>query len=106
MNIPILILRKCLYGKHVRHNVLATKANLFRRKVTEDPLYLVCGLEVETTGHILYECPVTKAIWSMCGSKIQKYCIANEELVFIVEDLQRHVGMEDMELTGIVARNL
>jgi hypothetical protein len=39
----------------------------------------------------------------MCGSKIQKRCIVNEEFVFIVEDLQRHVDMEGTKLTGIMA---
>jgi hypothetical protein len=34
-------------------NALATKANLFRRKITEDPL---CGVQAETTGHILWGC--------------------------------------------------
>jgi hypothetical protein len=37
----------------------------------------------------------------MCGGKIQKHCIANEEFMFIVEELQRHVNMEDMELIGV-----
>jgi hypothetical protein len=42
----------------------------------------------------------------MCGSKIQKCCIANEKFLFIVEELQRHVDMVEMELIGVVARNL
>jgi hypothetical protein len=37
----------------------------------------------------------------MCGSKIQKHCIANEEFPFIVEGLQRHVDMDNMELIGV-----
>jgi hypothetical protein len=88
------------------HNALATKANLFRRKITDDPLCPLCGAEAETTGHVLWGCPTAKAIWSMCGSKIKKQCIANAESVFIVEEFQRYVDMEDMELIGVVARNL
>jgi len=42
----------------------------------------------------------------MCDSNIQNHCAANEEFVFIVEELQRHATTEDMELIGIMARNL
>jgi hypothetical protein len=38
----------------------------------------------------------------MYGSKIQKRCIANAEFVFIVEELQQYMDMEDMELMGVV----
>jgi len=37
----------------------------------------------------------------MCGSKSQKRCIANEEFLFIVEELQRHVDMDDMKQIGV-----
>jgi hypothetical protein len=61
---------------------------------------------VDTRGNILWGCLAANAILSMCSSKIQKRCIANENFVFIVEELQRYVDMEDMKLIGVVARNL
>lgn len=33
-------------------NILATKDNLFKKHITNDPLCPVCDLEVETIGHI------------------------------------------------------
>ena len=42
------------------HNALATKSNLYRRKITEDPLCPICGAEAETTGHTLWSYPATK----------------------------------------------
>jgi hypothetical protein len=36
------------------NNILPTKANLFNKKITSDPLRLICGLEVETVGHALW----------------------------------------------------
>jgi hypothetical protein len=88
------------------HNDLATKANIFRHKITEDHLCPLCEVGVEPTRHVLWRCPAVRVIWSMCGSNIQKHCTANEEFVFIVEELQRHVTAEDMELIRVVARNL
>jgi hypothetical protein len=34
-------------------NALTTKANLMKRKLVDDPLCPICGVVVETTGHIL-----------------------------------------------------
>jgi len=38
-------------------NGLPTQANLIKRKVVDDPLCPICGVVVETTGHILWSCP-------------------------------------------------
>jgi hypothetical protein len=64
---------RCLRG-WLRYNIaLLIKANLVRRKITEDPLYpLMRGIEAEATGHVLWGCPATKDAWNICGSKIQK----------------------------------
>ena len=35
------------------NNILATKENLYKQKIAGDDLCLICGLESETTGHIL-----------------------------------------------------
>ena len=37
-------------------NILPTKDNLYRRKITEDPLCVVCGCELESGGHIFWDC--------------------------------------------------
>jgi hypothetical protein len=55
MNVPnvlkVFMWREC-------NNVLPTKVNLMKRKIVEDPLCPICGLEGETTGHILWGCQV------------------------------------------------
>jgi hypothetical protein len=70
-------------------NALATKANLFRRKITEDPLCPMCGVQAETTGHILWGCSAAKAIWSVCNSKIHKRSSEHEDFLDIFSDLFR-----------------
>lgn len=47
---------------HACNNALATKANLFHRRITEDPLCLLCVVHAETTGHVLWGCLAAKAI--------------------------------------------
>ena len=34
-------------------NILPTKDNLVKRKIIQDPLYPICGLEPETSFHIM-----------------------------------------------------
>lgn len=40
--------------------------NLFHRKVLEDPLCEVCGLEPKTVLHALCQCPKAKEVWNHC----------------------------------------
>jgi transcription elongation factor Elf1 len=47
------------------NNVLPTKANLLRRKIVENLLCHICGLEAETMGHILWSYPEARDAWSM-----------------------------------------
>jgi hypothetical protein len=88
------------------HNALAIKANLFRRKITEDPLYPNCEVESKTTGHVPWSCPVAQIIWSMCGSKIQKRSIVYEDFVIIVEELCCYMDKEEIEFMAVVAQRI
>ena len=45
--------------------ILPTKANLFHKKVLVDPLCSICGQVVETTAHILWECPLAHNVWAL-----------------------------------------
>ena len=38
-------------------DILPTRENLMRRKIVEDPLCPICGVEPETPYHILWACP-------------------------------------------------
>ena len=81
------------------HNALAIKANLFRRKIIEDPLCPNCGVKSKTLGHVLWSCPTAQIIWSMCGSKIQKGSIVHEELC-------RYLDKEEIEFMVVVAQSI
>jgi hypothetical protein len=88
------------------HNDLATKANLFHRKITQDPIWPNCGVEYESTRHVLWSCPATQIVWSMCGSKIQKRSIMHEDFVVIVDELYCYLDKEEMEIMAVVAQSI
>jgi hypothetical protein len=46
------------------HDILPTRDNLLGRKIVKDSMCPICGLEVETTLHILWECPLAMDV---CG---------------------------------------
>lgn len=90
----------------VCQNALATKANLFRWKISEDPLYPIYGVTPETSGHVLWSCPAASAVWGLCSSKIQKRSSYHEDFLLIMEDLFCFLDQEDMELVAAVAQLL
>jgi hypothetical protein len=69
MNVPHVV-KGFLWS--VCQNSLATKANLFSRKIMEGPLCPLCEVEAETKRDILWGRPAARVIWSMCDTKIQK----------------------------------
>jgi hypothetical protein len=54
------------------NNVLPTKENLFKRKITDDPLCPVCLMEVETIGHALWSCTTACNVWMEMSAKTHK----------------------------------
>lgn len=47
----------------VCHDRLLGNANRFKRKLTDDPKCFVCGDSVESTLHILRDCPAARSVW-------------------------------------------
>lgn len=48
----------------VIHDRLKTKAEVIRRHILMDNSYERCGIEVETTLHVLRDCLVAKRVWN------------------------------------------
>jgi hypothetical protein len=72
----------------------------------DDPFYPICGVVVETTGHILWSCLSTRDAWSICGKRLQKTSVENEEFIHIVEELLDKLDDEEFSILALVARNL
>ena len=54
------------------HDILPTRENLRKRKIVEDPLCPICGLEPETTCHVLWECPAARDVWGLVAKNFRR----------------------------------
>lgn len=52
----------------VAHNSISTAENLHKRKMVADSTCQLCGEHQETTNHLIFQCRVSKEIWSMTPS--------------------------------------
>jgi hypothetical protein len=69
------------------HEILPTKYNLFKQKIVSDPLCPICGLENETSLHILWECSSARDVWSSCGKTLQTSTWAGPTFSHIVKEI-------------------
>lgn len=82
------------------NNILPTKENLFKRKITDDPLCPICWKKVETVGHVLWSCSNARDVWLECSTKIQK-CTSDEDAFLNI--LEKLLGrLEEMEIEKVV----
>jgi hypothetical protein len=58
---------------HACHEILPTRVNLHRRKIVDDALCPLCGIEEESVIHVLWQCPSAADVWSVWCKKLQKW---------------------------------
>ena len=81
-------------------NILPTKANLFRRKITPDNICEVRGNFEETTGHVLWHCYRGKEVWKEVGldtDKVMDKCPEFLDLVWYARNVKQW-SKEDIRL--------
>jgi hypothetical protein len=54
------------------NDLLPTRSNLCKKRVTDDGKCPVCLVEDETTCHVLWKCPATRDVWGGDASLFQK----------------------------------
>jgi hypothetical protein len=86
------------------HEILPTRANLYKRKIIDDPKCPMCGREEETTFHALWSCPAMD-VWGAGPRVFQKSCFLGPVFLQVVK---RFLTIGDMEescqFAGIVKR--
>jgi ribonuclease HI len=88
------------------NNILPTKERLFKRHISDDPLCPICGLETETTAHILWSCPSAKDVWLECNPRIHK-CTSDEmDFIYIMATLLEKLNEDQMQLVVTIARQI
>jgi hypothetical protein len=88
------------------NEILPTRGNLFKRKIVPDPLCPMCGLEPETSGHILWWCESARAVWSLSGGYLQKSVVISDSFLNIFEYLSNRLSTEMLELFVVIAYKL
>jgi ribonuclease HI len=85
------------------NDILPSREKLYHRKVVPDPLCQLCGVEVETSGHLLWQCKVVSAIWALAPRKIQKCVIPDGDFLSILQYISSRVDLTDLELVAVIA---
>jgi hypothetical protein len=88
------------------HDIVPTRLNLLKRKITEDSDCPICGLEAETTLHILWQCPSAMDVWSEGGRRIPKRKAESQSFLHVVEGIFKEGDSDVIQLLVGVARHL
>ena len=76
-----------------------------RRKIVNDPVCPICGLEVESVSHILWECPSSMDVWEAC-KPFQKMSITRQSFIQLFEEIVRTGRETDTRLFVVMARQI
>jgi hypothetical protein len=90
----------------VCHDILPTRDNLLRRKVVTDPSCPMCGLEVETPIHLLWNCPSAMDVWGASCKKLMKSTLKGPRFINVVEEVLQNGNEEETKLFVGLARKL
>ncbi len=74
-----------------------------KRNIVTDSSCPLCGREVEMTGHVLWDCDATRAVWTESSRAIQKCAIEADEFSNIFNYLSDRLNQEEIELAAIIA---
>lgn len=88
------------------NNILPTNENLFKRRITTDPLCPVCRLEVETAGHVPWSCPAARDVWLEGNVRLQKSCSDEDVFSNILQKLSERLMEEDFDLMACLAQQI
>ena len=87
-------------------NSLPTRTNLHRWKVQIESLCGVCCQEPETTGHILWECPLARNVWALDKGKTQKCSNEARDFFLLFGHKARALDSCELKRWAIPARSI
>jgi hypothetical protein len=85
---------------------LTTKANLLRRGVLQEAVCVLCNQEIESTRHVLWDCPAAQDVWCACDRIFQKSSFEGSGFREIWEALIMRCNQEELAFSAILARNI
>ena len=78
------------------NNILPTKENLYKRRITIDYLCPLCRNATETVGHIIWSCESSKDVWAECCHSLQKCSSDEEGFLKILEKLASKLSKDKL----------
>ncbi|XP_059436346.1 uncharacterized protein LOC132169309 [Corylus avellana] len=87
-------------------NILPTRENLYRRKISLDSLCPACGLFVESVGHILWSCQSARDVWLDGPRVLQKSTSDDGNFMEIVLKFMGKLDEENFLLFATIARQI
>jgi hypothetical protein len=89
------------------NEILPTRANLFKKKIVDNPLCPICGLEPETAVHILWTCNSARDVWCVSPRRLQKKGSMLFGTFFqLMEDILTYCDQEEIKMFVGIARRL
>ena len=80
--------------------------NLYRRKIIDDSLCSVCGIEEETVLHVLWTCPASVDVWCVGDKKVQKLSLNGMDFPQIVTTILGKCNTEEVQPFVGLARKI
>ncbi|XP_042984282.1 uncharacterized protein LOC122313374 [Carya illinoinensis] len=93
-------------SKKAINNCLPTKWNLYKRRVTKDPLCPICVNKEETVCHVLWNCPAAVDVWAEVNSPVQKWPTGETDLGQLWNKVVERCGEDEVVLIATVMRNI
>ncbi|XP_042942878.1 uncharacterized protein LOC122277061 [Carya illinoinensis] len=90
----------------VGNDLLATKWNIFKRKILDDPLCPICQIDTETVMHLLWQCPAANAVWTEMTTPIQKWNVAEDDFLSMWGRMKGKLTEPDLEMIAATMRML
>ena len=88
------------------HNLLPTKANLFRRGVHDTSQCLICLRAEETVVHVAWACPTASDAWGESRIRLQKSVSGEYDFAQVFMDVVSRCEKEEVQLFGVLSRHL
>ncbi|GMY26919.1 putative ribonuclease h protein [Fagus crenata] len=84
-------------------NALPTGLALHRRRVINDPLCPVCGVEVETPTHALWTCSYAGSVWALAPGRLSKMPAMHVDFFLLSSQILHSMSHEVVELWAVTA---
>jgi hypothetical protein len=96
------VIWKAKLPEKIAQRAIVTKDNMIRRNYHGDPSCYFCG-DSESTGHLLFQCPIAKTLWEVVAVCFQQRCRPQSWEQFECWIVQALPGGESFCMMGLVA---